>query len=150
MGVMRTGASALDDAEDLGFAEDDQFFTIELDVVAGVLAEEHLIAYFEGYRAQLAVLQQLALTHVNDLALIGLFLGAARQYDATSGGLFLFLAANDHAVVQRTNFHLPILPKIDESMPGAFPGLCVGGHHEGVHRVALFSTLRQRVLTRRQ
>src|SRR5690625_7247625 len=138
MGVMRTGASALDDAEDLGFAEDDQFFTIELDVVAGVLAEEHLIAHFEGYRAQLAVLQQLALTHGNDLALIGLFLGAARQYDATSGGLFLFLAANDHAVVQRTNFHLPILPKIDEPLPGQFPRLCWGGYNDGGNRVTDF------------
>src|SRR5690625_2959368 len=107
MGVMRTGASALDDAEDLGCAEDDQFFTIELDVVAGVLAEEHLIAHFEGYRAQLAVLQQLALTHGNDLALIGLFLGAARQYDATSGGLFLFLArSEEHTSELQSRGHL--------------------------------------------
>jgi Ca2+-binding RTX toxin-like protein len=35
----------------------------------------------------------------NDLALIGLFLGRARQHDATGGFLLLFLAANHNTMV---------------------------------------------------
>src|SRR5699024_6235504 len=134
--------STLDHTKDLGFAEDDQLLAIELDVVAGVLAEEHLVTDLQRHGAELAVVQQLAFTHGNDLALVGLFLGAARQYDAAGGGLFFFLAANDHAVVQRTNVHLPILPKVQWVHVRVRPGTrCGRAPWSGVHRVALYLAL---------
>ena len=36
-------SSVLDDREDVGLTEDDVGLTVELDLVAGILAEEHLV-----------------------------------------------------------------------------------------------------------
>src|SRR5690606_17741647 len=96
--VARTGL-LLDHAENFGFAENDQFLTVDLDVVAGILAKHHLIAHFQADRTQFAALEQFALADSNDFALVRLFLRGTRQQNAAGGLLFFFLATYDDAIV---------------------------------------------------
>jgi hypothetical protein len=59
------------------------------------------VADLDVERADIAVVDDLAVAGGDDLALDRLLGGGVRQDDATGGSGFLFLAANDHAVVQR-------------------------------------------------
>ena len=47
----------------------------------------------------------------NDFTLVGLLFCGTWQQNSTSAGFFLFVATNDHAVVQRTDFHVCNSPK---------------------------------------
>src|SRR6202023_2560383 len=87
-------------AHDVGLLHDQEILTVELDLGARPLAEQHLVADLEVDRDELAVLVAAAGADCEDLALRGLLLGGVRNDDA-AGGLVLGVdAAHDHAVVQ--------------------------------------------------
>src|SRR5262249_985531 len=86
-------------------AHDEELIALHLHRLARVLAEQHAIADLDVDRNQLAVLVFLALAYRDDLALVGLLRSGVRNDDAPGGLAFLFNALDDHAVVQRTNFH---------------------------------------------
>jgi hypothetical protein len=87
------------------FAHDEQFLAVDLDLGAGILAEQHLVASLDGQRAHLAVLEDLAGADGDDLALDRL-LGCCVWNDDAAGRLgFGLQALDDHAVVQRTKLH---------------------------------------------
>src|SRR5436190_8488975 len=99
------GLRAFDDAHDVFLAHDEELITLHLHRLAGVLAEQDAIADLHVDRNQLALVVFLALAHGDDLALVGLLSGGVGNNDATRR-LALFLnALDDHAVMQRTNFH---------------------------------------------
>ena len=79
---------------------------IELDFLAGVLAEQNGVAFLDVERRHLAVLLDLALADRDHLALLRLFLGRVRDDDAADLLLALFDARHDHAVVQGADAYL--------------------------------------------
>ena len=69
---------SVDDAEHFVLAHDEVFLAIELDLLAGVLAEQDGVAGLHVQRDALAVVFRLAVAGGDDFALLGLFLGACR------------------------------------------------------------------------
>ena len=65
-----------------------QFLTIELDLGARPLAEQHAVTHLDVDRNQLAGFVTAARTNGDDLALRGLFLGGIGNDDAASGFVF--------------------------------------------------------------
>src|ERR1700676_5574687 len=98
-----------EDAHDVAFLHDQQFLTIELDLVAGPLAEQHTVADLEIDRNQLAVFVTAARSDRRDFALRGLFLGSVRNDDAACGFVFGIDAFDHDAIVERTEFHATLL-----------------------------------------
>ena len=93
--------SLLDDAEDFFFAHDEELFAIQLDLGAGVLAEQDGVAGLDVEREDLAFVVGLALADRDDLAGLGLFLRRVGDDDAAADALALFNAADEDAIVQR-------------------------------------------------
>jgi hypothetical protein len=87
-GLRASVASLFEDGEDVVFTEDQVLLIFDLDLVAGVLAEQHAVTarYFWSYPS--TVFENLSLADGNDLALLGLFLGCIRNDDAALLGLF--------------------------------------------------------------
>ena len=54
---------------------------------------------------ELAVVDLLAVADGDDFALVGLFGGGVGNHDAGRGLALFFQALDDHAIVQRTDFH---------------------------------------------
>src|SRR5690606_5404362 len=99
------GGLALDHGEDLFLAQDDVLFAVELELGAGVLAEQDLVVLLHVEGDSLAVGIALALANGDDLAARGLLLGAVGD-EQTAGGLGLLgNAPDDDAVVQGTQLH---------------------------------------------
>src|SRR5215469_3515123 len=71
---LRVAARAREDAEDFVFLYDDELFAINLDLGAGVLAEQDAVAFFHRQREGLAFVVGPALADGNDFALLGLSL----------------------------------------------------------------------------
>src|ERR1043165_1043853 len=91
--------------EDVVLADEDVLLTVELDLGAGVLAEEQGVADLDLERPDLAVLEHLAVADGHDLALDRLLLGGVRD-DEPTFGLGLRLETLDHdPVLQRPDFH---------------------------------------------
>src|SRR5438445_3279214 len=88
-------SSALDHAEDVFLAHDQVFFAVELDLGAGILAEQHGIAGLDVQRDHLPVLAALSLPDGDDLPLLRLLLGGIGDDDAALGLLDLLLEALD-------------------------------------------------------
>src|ERR1700730_14389017 len=108
-GLLLCGGQIGENAHDVALLHDQQFLTIELDLGARPLAEQHAVADLEIDRNQLAGFVAAARTNGGDFALRGLFLGAVRDNDA-AGGLLLGVYTLDHnAVVERTEFHAILL-----------------------------------------
>src|SRR6266513_2213261 len=99
------GLCAFDDAQDVFLAYHEELVALHLHGLPGVLAEQHSVAGLDIDRNQFAVIVLLALAHGDDLALLGLLGGGVGNNDASGGFLFLFDALDDHAVMQRTDFH---------------------------------------------
>src|SRR6266480_4256874 len=99
------GLCAFDDAQDVFLAYHEELVALHLHGLPGVLAEQHSVAGLDIDRNQFAVIVLLALAHGDDLALLRLLGGGVRNDDASGGFLFLFDALDDHAVMQRTDFH---------------------------------------------
>src|SRR5207245_4183418 len=83
---------------------DDEVLTIELDFSAGVLTKQDSVAIFYVERTNLAVFIDLALADGNDFALLRLFFGRVGDDDATAGGLALFNATDQNAVMEGSEF----------------------------------------------
>src|SRR5207253_5251860 len=99
-------SSALGHAEDVLLAHDQMLFAVDLDLGAGVLAEQHGVAHHDVERGDLAVVADLSLAGGNDLALLGFFLGGVGDDDAPFGLLDLLLETlDDHPVLQRPDLH---------------------------------------------
>jgi hypothetical protein len=75
----------LNHAHDVFFAHDEQFLAIDLDGLAGVLAEQHAVADLQRHRADLAVVLDLAGADGLDFALVGLLGGVVGNDDAGGG-----------------------------------------------------------------
>src|SRR5215211_3753718 len=89
-----------DDAEDLFLAHDQVFVPFELDLLAGVLAEQDGVAFLDVERRDLAVLLDLTLADGDDLALLRLFLCRIGNDDPADLLLALFDSLHDHPIVQ--------------------------------------------------
>src|SRR2546425_7639898 len=88
-------SSALDHAEDVLLAHDQMLFAVDLDLGAGVLAEQHGVAGLDVERDHLPVLADLSLPDGDDLPLLRLLLGGIGDDDAALGLLNLLLEALD-------------------------------------------------------
>src|SRR5947208_11529871 len=108
-GLLLGGGNVGENAHDVAFLHDQKFLTIELDLGARPLAEQHAAADLEIDRDQLAGFVTAARTNGDDLALAGLFLGTVRNEDAASGLLFGVDALDHDAIVKRTEFHAVLL-----------------------------------------
>src|SRR5205814_9495891 len=99
-------SSALDHAEDVLLAHDQMLFAVDLDLGAGVLAEQNGVAHLDVERGDLAVVADLSLAGGNDLALLGFFLGGVGDDDALFGLLVLLLeAVVDYPVLKSPALH---------------------------------------------
>src|SRR5918997_1484277 len=94
-----------DHAHDVGFLHDEEILAIDLHFRAGPLAEQHAIAGLHVESDNLAALVTGARADGDDFALLRLLLGGVRDDDAALRLLFGFDAADDNAVVQRTECH---------------------------------------------
>src|SRR5216684_4225480 len=108
-GLLLGGGQISENAHDVAFLHDQQFLTIELDLVARPLAEQHAVANLEIDRNELAGFVAATWAHRRDFALRGLLLGTIRNDDAASGFVFGIDAFDHDAVVQRTEFHAILL-----------------------------------------
>src|SRR5437762_1523034 len=93
----------LDDAEDVFLAHHEVLVSVDLDLGAGVLREQHAVSRLDVQGADLAVLEDLAVADCDDLALDGLFLGRIGNDDPALRLLFLLHALDDHAILQGAN-----------------------------------------------
>ncbi len=96
---------ALDDAHDVGLLHDQEVLAVDLDLGARPLAEQDAVADLDVERDELAGLVAGAGADGDDLAFLRLLLGGVGNDDAAGGLLFGLDAADDHAVVQGTEFH---------------------------------------------
>src|SRR5271169_4859967 len=98
-GECRLGG-AFQDAEDFFFAHDEEVFAVDLDLSAGILAEQHAITrlHVEGEGFTLVV--GLASADGNDFAFLRLVFGTIGNDDATPSGFGLFYTTNHDSVMQ--------------------------------------------------
>src|ERR1051326_1250077 len=99
------GPPLLDDAEDVLLAQNQMFFTIQLDFGSEIRAKKNAIAPLHIEGRHLAVLVRLALADRDDLALLRLFLRGVGDDDASLGLLFLGDSLDQHSITQRPDFH---------------------------------------------
>ena len=113
--ILRNGASRLswmrnsalrDHAHDVGLLHDQEILAVDLDLGAGPLAEQHAVAGLQVDRDQLAGLVASAGTHGQDFTFLRLLLDGIRDDDPALGLLFRLDAADDNAVMQRTELEL--------------------------------------------
>src|SRR5919198_1359392 len=99
-----------DHAEDVVLTHDEVILAVELDLRAGILAEEHLVADLHVERENLAVFGHLSLADGYHFPLLGFFLGGIGNVDSPRGlGLFLD-PLDDDTVLHRSQIHLfPLL-----------------------------------------
>ncbi len=93
---------ALDDAENLVLAHDEELFAVKLDFGTRVLSKEHPVAGLHVRLDASTVLKQFALANGDDFALLGLFFRRIGNVKA-GGGLRIGLGnpPYDHAIVER-------------------------------------------------
>src|SRR5207247_11411150 len=87
-GLLLGGGNVGENAHDVAFLHDQKFLTIELDLGARPLAEQHAVADLEVDRDQLAGFVTAARTDGGAFALRGLLLATVRNADAASSLLF--------------------------------------------------------------
>src|SRR6185369_11149722 len=90
--------------EDVVFGHDHQLFAVELDLGAGVAGEDDLVALLDVERGALAVVEATAFADGQDLAALGLFLGAVGEDDAALGLALGLDALDEDLVTERTQF----------------------------------------------
>ena len=96
-------SSLLEDGEDVFLAQDQVVVAVDLDLVAGVLAEEDAVPLLDVQRNALAVVVDLPGAGGLDGAALGLLLGGVGDDDPADLLLALVLALHEDPVVQRTN-----------------------------------------------
>src|SRR5438552_18886277 len=87
-------------SQHLFLANDDEIFAIDLDLGAGVLAEQNAVARLHIERRHFAVFLDAALTDGNHFALLRLFFRSVRDDDAATYRLLLFHAPDQDPVMQ--------------------------------------------------
>src|SRR5881296_2348363 len=100
----RAARSGADDAEYVLLLHDEVLLTVELDLAAGILAEEDPIALLQGEGELLAVLGHSAGPDRDHFALLRLLLRGVRNDDAAMLAVLLLETPDEHAVVERTQF----------------------------------------------
>src|SRR3984957_10593902 len=108
-GLLLGGGNVGENAHDVALLHDQQFLTIELDLVARPLAEQHAVANPEIDWNQLAGLVAATRADRRDFALRGFLLGTVRNDDAASGFVFGIDTFDHDAIVERTEFHAILL-----------------------------------------
>ena len=93
--------SLLDDGEDFVLAQDGVLDVIDLDLGAGVLADQDRVALLDVELDALAVVVELAFADGDDFGLLRLLFGGVGDDDAAANLLLRVLAPDDDAVVQR-------------------------------------------------
>src|SRR5687768_13959903 len=93
------------DGHDVFFAHHQQLVAVDLDGAAGVLAEEDLVADLHVDGGDFSIVVLLAGADGEHFALVGLLGGGVGDDDAGGGLTLFFQTLDDHAVVQRTQFH---------------------------------------------
>src|SRR3954463_16051983 len=104
-GLARRRGAERDDAHHVALLHDQEILAIDAHLGARPLAEENPVAGLHVERDDLAALVAGAGTGGDDLAFLGLFLRRVRDDDAALGLLLGVDAADDDAVMQRTEFH---------------------------------------------
>src|SRR4051812_11130150 len=99
------GGGALDHGEQVVFLHDQQLVAVDLDGLAGILAEEDAVADGNVQGDDFALVVLAAGADGQHFTLVGLFGGVVGDHDAGRRLGFVFQALDDHAVVQRTKFH---------------------------------------------
>src|SRR4029434_2141466 len=84
-GLLLGGGNVGENAHDVAFLHDQEILTVDLDLGAGPLAEQHAVADLEVNRDQLAGFVAATRADGDDFALGGLFLGSVGNDDAASG-----------------------------------------------------------------
>jgi hypothetical protein len=90
------GASAFDDAEDLIFAHDQEFFAIELDLGGAVLAEKHALTRADIERLSDAICAVLAFADRHDFTLLRPLSSGVGDDDTAARLLALCNPSHDH------------------------------------------------------
>src|ERR1700733_15593039 len=97
---------AFQNSEDLILAHDQEFFSINADLTARILAEQDAVALFHVQWNYFAVLQALAFsTGYNFSFLRLLFGGIGDKQPANLVFLLVFNAFHDEPVIERSNVH---------------------------------------------
>src|SRR5438093_5840492 len=101
-------SSLLENGEDVFLAQDQVVFAVDLDLVAGILAEQDAIALLDVQRNALPVLVDLPGADRLDRRALRLLFRRVRDDDPADLLLALFLALDEDPIVQRTNLlHSP-------------------------------------------
>src|SRR4051812_17841761 len=93
------------DGEHVVFADEHVLLAVELDLGAAVLAEQHRVADLDLERADLAVFEDFAVAHGDDLALDRLLLRRVGDDDAALGGALALEPLDDDAVLKWPDLH---------------------------------------------
>src|SRR6266568_3808645 len=114
----------IQNSEDLVLAHDHVLVAIQLDVAAGIFAEEDAISDFDVEWNQLPVFQTLALPYGDYFAFLGLLFGGVGDDDTAPNRFLLLDPFDDNAIVEWSNFHELTAPQVClvwvEQRPGAF------------------------------
>src|SRR6266702_4187631 len=102
-----------DDPHDVVFTHHEVLGAFDFHGLAGELAEQNSIADLDVERAHLAVFENLAFTHGDDFALVGLLRDVVGDDDAACGFALLIETLHHNAVVQGTDFHHDIASLIN-------------------------------------
>src|SRR5438046_8811611 len=97
----RAARSRADDAEDVLLLHDEVLLTVELDLAAGVLAEEDSVAFLHREREILAVVVDLPGAHGDNLALLRLLLRGVGNDEAAVLLVLLLGALERQPIVVR-------------------------------------------------
>ena len=89
----------LEDSENFFLAHDQELFAIELDLGAGVLAEQDAVTGLYIEREHFALIVRLALADRDDLALLWLLFCGIGDDDAATDAFALFNTANQDPIV---------------------------------------------------
>src|SRR5690242_9553431 len=102
----------LHDRQNIFLAHDHELFAIQLNFGAGVAGEDDFIALLDAEGGAFAGVEALAVPDGEDLAALGLFLGAVGQDDPALGFRFGFHALDEDLVSERTKLGHWILLKV--------------------------------------
>jgi hypothetical protein len=96
--------------QDVAFAKNLDFDTIDFDVSSAVLAEQDFVTNANGDSTSFATFEQAAWANCSDSSTLWLFASGVRKNDSTSGGFFSVQWLDNYAIVERIQCHSFITP----------------------------------------